>query len=411
MLDSESNVIRKLQGREPAAFILGDGRCHALGFARSLGRKGIPTLILDTVKGIGVRSRYCLGLRGDTVGDESKLLAFLERIGNRLPTKGVLIPTADPYVLLISRNRSLLSKYYDFVLAEGSAVERLANKQSQYQYAASIGVPIPKTYALESSHDIKEVADTVNYPCIIKPVYSDPWARYRQSAGVKVWKKLAHVESPLELVQAYRQMAKSGVGLVVQERIGGDDDQIYALDTYFSRDSEPLAIFVRRKLRQWPVNYGGACHSMSTYQREVLELGLKLLKSINYRGLANIEFKKDPRDGQFKLMEINVRGSAQVGLAVDSGVDIPNIVYKDALHEALDPVDSYKEGLKWIDLGTDFGSFLHYYWTKQLGFWSWLRSVKETDSYAYFAWDDPWPFVFRGLQLLGSVPQLRLLIK
>jgi predicted ATP-grasp superfamily ATP-dependent carboligase len=403
MFNSESNIVRKLQGREPAAFILGDGRCHALAYARSLGRKGITTLILDTVKGIGVRSRYCLGLKGNSGGDESSLLAFLERIGNRLPTKGVLIPAADAYVLLISRNRSLLSKYYDFVLTGESAVERLANKQSQYQYASSIGVPIPKTYALESSHDIKEVADTVDYPCIIKPVYSYPWARYRRSAGIKGWKKLAHVESPLELVQAYRQMAKSGVGLVVQERIGGSDDQIYALDTYFSRDSEPLAIFVRRKLRQWPVNFGDGCHSMSTYQREVAELGLKLLRGINYRGLANIEFKKDARDGQFKLMEINVRGSAQVGLAVDSGVDFPIIVYKDAMRVPVDPVHSYKEGMKWTDLGQDFGSFLHYYRTNQLSLWSWLRSVKETDSYAYFALDDPLPFFFRGLQLVGHV--------
>lgn len=403
MLDSESDIVRKLQGRKTAAFILGDARCHALAFARSLGRKGIPTLILDTVKGIGVRSRYCLGHSGNTAGDESELLAFLERVGNRLPTKGVLISTADAYVLLISRNRSLLSNYYEFVLTEGSALEMLANKQSQYQYAASIGVPIPKTYALDGSQDIRQLADTIDYPCILKPVYSYPWARYRQTTGVKGWKKLADVESPLELVHAYHRMAKSGVSLVVQERISGGDDQLYVFETYFSRDSEPVAVFVRRKLRQWPVNYGDGCHGISTYRREVVELGLKLLKSINYRGLANVEFKRDPKDGQFKLMEINVRSSSHVGMAVDCGVDLPTIAYKDALREPVDPVDSYKLGVKWTDLGQDFGSFLHYYRTKQLGFWSWLRSVKDTQSHAYFAWDDPLPIVYRGLQLIGSV--------
>ena len=90
-------------------------------------------------------------------------------------------------------------------------------------------------------------------------------------------------------------------------------------------------------------------------------------------------------------------------------MDIPTIVYKDALGEPVDPVDSYKEGVKWTDLGQDFGAFLHYYRTKQLSLCSWLRSVKETDSPAYFAWDDPLPTVFRGLQLLGSVSQLKLL--
>ena len=403
MLASEGKIVEKLQRPEPAAFILGDSRGHALIYARSLGRKGITTVIVDTEKGIGVRSRYCQGPRGDTVGDESKLLAFLERVGKTLPTKGVLISTADTHVLLMSRNRSMLSQYYEFVLPEASVVERLINKQSQYQHAASIGMPMPKTYILDDFHDINDVADTVEYPCIVKPVFSNPWARYRQSAGLKGWKKLATAESPTQLTRTYREMTKSGVILVVQELIGGGDDQIYALDAYLKRDSEPVAMFVRQKLRQWPANFGDGCHSISTRQHEVVELGLKLLESVNYAGLANIEFKKDPQDGRFKLMEINVRGSGHVGLALDSGVDLPIIAYKDALREPVEPVKSYREGVIWTDLGQDFGSFLHYYRNKQLGLWSWLRSVKKTDSHAYFSWDDPLPAVYRGLQLIGHL--------
>ena len=85
MLASESKIVKNLQGRAPAAFILGDSGGHALGYARSLGRKGITTVILDTARGIGARSRYCYAPRGDIAADESKLLAFLERVGKKLP--------------------------------------------------------------------------------------------------------------------------------------------------------------------------------------------------------------------------------------------------------------------------------------------------------------------------------------
>ena len=99
-------------------------------------------------------------------------------------------------------------------------------------------------------------------------------------------------------------------------------------------------------------------------------------------------------------MEINVRSQLGFGLAVDLGIDIPYIAYRDISGEPVEPVDSYKLGVKWLNLGLDVMAFLHYHRTKQLGFWSWVRSVAEARSYAYFAWDDPGPFIFRLLELM-----------
>ena len=198
----------------------------------------------------------------------------------------------DDHVLFVSKNRSHLNRYFNFVLAEDSVLEDLVNKKLQYQYADSIGVPIPVTYYQESSGDIEEIAKDVGYPCVIKPIHSHLWQRYRRSAGLDGCVKLIQVDSPEQLLRSYQEMASSGVELMVEESIQGGDDRLYSLYTYLDRDSAPLATFVMRKLRQWPALYGNGSYDTSDHNTEVVDLGLKLLRRVGYRGVAGIEFKK-----------------------------------------------------------------------------------------------------------------------
>lgn len=141
------------------------------------------------------------------------------------------------------------------------------------------------------------------------------------------------------------------------------------------------------------MDYGNSSFATSTLEPSVVDLSMKLLTSIRYQGLAGVEFKKDPRDGAFRLMEVNPRSGMSEGLAVDSGVDIPYIAYRDALGLHVEPVDTYQVGVKWIDLGWDISSYWHRRQTTGLSFWTWARSVAGARSYAYFAWDDPLPAI------------------
>ena len=396
-------ILTKVKLDRPPALILGAGSTNGLAFVRSLGRKGIPVIAVDDRDAPAMRSRY--GLRVEQTWEdegEAALSRFLEQVGQRLPVKGVIIPTSDGYVLFVSRWRRELSKYFEFVLCEESTLEKVANKKFQYQYADSIGVPIPKTYYLDKPGGLEEAVDKVSYPCIVKPVYSHLWHRHRQRLDITGTAKLAVCNSPQELVQMHSLVVDSGVEWVVQEKIEGSDDQLYALHTYFNRSSQPLAVFVRRKLRQWPVDFGNGSFSIGVSQDEITTLGVKLLRGLGFQGLANIEFKRDPADGGFKLIEINPRSASQVNLAVDSGVDIPFIAYKDSLGQSVNPVDSYMVGVRWINLGADFKSFRVYRRRKQLGFWPWLRSIKGARSYAFFAWDDPAPFLRETLAFAKS---------
>ena len=394
-MDRDLSFLRRLDANTPAVFVLGSGGSHGLSFIRSLGQRGIPVVAIDREDGPAMWSRYCLAFqKADPVTDEAQCVGLLEQIGERLPTKGVLIPASDVCALLVSRNRTLLRRYFLFALTQESSLEMLANKKLQYQFAEEIGIPTPKTYYPDSLKDVQCIAEIISYPCLIKPIYSRHWG-HQAYLRLGRWKKVATVESAEDLVDTYRRIVGGTMEFIIQEKITGGDDQLYALYTCFDRESQPLAVFVRRKLRQWPVGAGDGCFSVSVYEPEVVDLGLRILRATRYQGLANIEFKKDPNDSQFKLIEVNIRSALQIGLAVDAGVDIPYIAYRSFLGQRDDPVTTYKSGVKWLDLGRDIKSFLEYRKLKQLSWWSWLRSLSSVRSHAYFDWSDPVPFLIR----------------
>ncbi|HWO41045.1 MAG TPA: ATP-grasp domain-containing protein [Candidatus Eisenbacteria bacterium] len=337
-----------------------------------------------------VWSRYCLEYF--SVENDAAMMELLGNLAAYGSHQAALLPTGDREVLFLSRNREELQKHYRFVLPSGDVLERLANKRSQYQCAESAGIPIPRTYYPTTPADVEQIAATIRFPCVIKPAYSHIWRDRRKDIGLRRWLKAAEVSTPEELRSAYKQMSQSRVELIVQERIDGPESRLYSFYAYLNRNSNPLALCVIQKLRQWPVEYGTGCYSVTCRRDEVVALGLNLLKKIGYVGMANLEFKQDLRDGTFKLIEVNVRLGERIALASAAGVDMPHIAYRDIVGAAPDPVGEYQSGVTWVNVINDTAAFLYSYRT-QMSWWRWARSLLSAKSHAYFSWSDPLPFV------------------
>jgi predicted ATP-grasp superfamily ATP-dependent carboligase len=327
------------------------------------------------------------------MASEEHLLAFLERLATCVPGMGVILPTGDADVLFLSRNRARLGEWFHFVLPSEATLECLANKRSQYEYAARAGIPVPKTYCPEQPQDIHHIADAVSYPCVVKPAYSHLWRRYWLRGVTPAWLKAVEVATSQDLLATFAAMSKGGVPLLVQERVAGGEDLLYALYTYLDRSSEPLAAFVRRKRRQWPPRYGNGSYAVSCRQDDVAALGLSLLQGIGYQGLANVEFKWDATDGAFKLIEVNVRSASQIALPLAAGVDLPYLAYQDALGERPPAVRTYAIGRTWIDGIADFAANATAPRAERVGWLTWAWDALRANSHAHFAVDDPMPFV------------------
>ena len=138
------------------------------------------------------------------------------------------------------------------------------------------------------------------------------------------------VETPAELRRIYDKVDDLGV-LMLQERIPGGEDELWTVGSYLDAESRPLAVFTGHKLRQYP-HAGGSCLAgVSRWDAELADAGLRLLQELRFHGVSQVEFKRDPRDGRFCLMEVNARHWKWHGLAARCGVNLSLAAYRDAI--------------------------------------------------------------------------------
>ena len=403
-------LVSRVENDAPLVFVLGASP-NGLSFIRSLGRKGVSVIALDSAPSPGLYSRYCEGIALPEIEDNEKIwLEFLIERGKRLSCKAALIPTGDAHVLLVSRNRELLSPYFNFSLPEQSVVEAVTSKRTQYGLAKELGVAIPRTYYPETVSEVESLSHSVSYPCILKPYYSHLWQKYSRKRKEYKMAKLVVVNDQEGLVEAYKRMARSGMGIMVQERIPGQDAELFSFLTYCGEDSNPMAVFTKRKLRQTQAGYGDGSFQESVWEPTVVRLGMKLLRSLRWRGLACIEFKKDPRDGKFKLIEVNPRSFTGVDMAVKSGVDLPDIVYRDLAGHKAPRISTFSEGVKWVHLTWDVAAALLHRRERRITLTEWLKSLRGQKSFAIWSSDDPLPFIMLLFSAFRTLP-VRLLCR
>jgi predicted ATP-grasp superfamily ATP-dependent carboligase len=364
-----------------------------IAVARSLGRRGITVWALDaSADRWSLHSRYCqrMGIPSLTEGDGPLLEAMLG-LGRRLGD-AVLYGLHDDYVAFIARNREQLQRWYRITHAHRSAVETVIDKRRLATLCQQAGIPIPRTWVPRGEDEVRAISREAPFPCLLKPAYSRSW---RTPAAERVVRgaKTVRVGSPEELVGEWQRLSQLGCPLLVQELIPGPDHNLYTCSGYYGQDAAPLAQLVGRKFRTLPVHFGVATLLESVFQPEVASLARRLARALNYRGNLGAEFKLDPRDGRFKLIESNARFVLWAGFAGDCGVDLAYCAYRDAIGAPVSFRGPYPTGVRWLHPKWDLHAVIEMRKRRELGLADWLRSLTRVRSLAGFAWDDPVPFV------------------
>jgi predicted ATP-grasp superfamily ATP-dependent carboligase len=196
--------------------------------------------------------------------------------------------------------------------------------------------------------------------------------------------------------------------MVIQELIppGGDT---YGFEGLFNKNSEPRAVFVHKRLREFPITGGPSTLRVGVDNEEVKELGIRLLQALQWYGLAMVEFKVDPRDNRPKLMEINGRFWGSLPVSIASGVDFPYLLCKLATEGDIKPDLDYKKGVKARLLFYEDFKHLFAVLKGQSTRWGYrspgrLKTLREfikiyekDVTYDYLSFDDPVPGILRIL--------------
>lgn len=376
--------------KKPYAIVVGLDHMNGIQTARILARHQVPVIaVAKDPQHYCCRTRICERILFTDTATEA-LINTLEDLGPKLGEKAVLFPCTDAHVLLVSKYRHRLEDWYHVVLPEHDVVEMLMDKSRFYAFAQEKGLPIPRTMFLHNWADAERASQELNFPCILKPPLSST-PKWEQNSKLKAY-LLSNAE---EFLTTYKRLAALAEMLITQEWVEGPVSNLYSCNCYFNAESEPVATFIARKLRQWPPETGESCLGEECRNDDVLRESLRLFKSVKYRGLGYVEMKQDKRTGKHYIIEPNIgRPTGRSAIAEAGGVDLIYTMYCDALGWPLPPnlVQHYGT-VKWIHLRRDFQSAFYYWRRGELTLMDWWRSVRGRKVDALFAWDDPGPFI------------------
>jgi len=388
------------------AVVIGGG-VNGLGIIRNLGRNGIHVYCVVDKKSEAVYSKYCKRyfIFPGIGNDPHRLKVFLTQFKRQIGCKPVLFPTSDISVLNVAHLNSEKGEFLAS-LSKEEVLETLVKKRKFYSSLITKNVPHPVTLFL-NPENLENVNRSLSFPVFVKPSISQIFAK-------KFGKKGFVAKSEEELRQYLLLMKKYKIDVVVQEIVSGPATNHYFIDGYFDKNSNPVALFARRRLRMWPLSFGNSTVCVSVPISEVADMKetiVKYLTSISYHGIFSAEFKRDPRDNIGKLLEVNARSWWYNTFPSACGVNIILMAYLEAIGKELKTIEEYEIGTYLVHFIEDLKSSLAMFARGQLSFREWLSPMIRKRNWTIFASDDPRPFAMSFAHTIRSVIKHRKLLR
>jgi len=372
----------------PPVVLLG-GEANALSVARDLGREGIKVYILCGSDTVARHSRYCTWINTtEGTSAEERWSGFLLSRESEDLRGAVVLSCSDAGLQVLNKHRDDLSKKFRLDLSNPSAQVAMLDKLTTYAHAQAAGVPVPRFWDGATREQVIDLKDSLAFPVMVKPRLSH---LFEQQFG----RKHVIVSSFDQLLKSFDAAAVAGLAVLLMEWIPGGDDQLCSYYTYMGEGGSPLFNFTKRIVRRFPVGMGAACYHITDWVPQIVAPAQKLFKHVGLLGVANVEFKLDTRDGQYKLIECNARFTASNCLVSASGCKLALFVYNRIVGRPLPDMRHFQQGMRLWDPVRDFHAFQQQKSEGTLTTFAWLRGLLHRQTFAYFAWTDPMPSLVR----------------
>ncbi|PTR33361.1 putative ATP-grasp superfamily ATP-dependent carboligase [Luteibacter sp. OK325] len=369
------------------AIVMGRGPT-ALGILRSLQLAGIPAYVACPPRDIVTRSRWYRPTPGNLPWDGQPGDHALAALRAMPLDKAVIIAGADDAALWLTDLPSTdLGDRFLISTSSRDAQELLQDKAIFAGYLAATQIPHPRTYRIACLDDIEAIPFDSMDRVFVKPVNSQ---RFSDVTGVKgLW-----VDRPEALREVWARLHAQGFSVMAQEYVPGPASEHFFVDGFRDRNGAYTGVFARRRLRMSPPDFGNSscCHSvpLAILPDAIRDLR-RLLDGLDYRGIFSAEFKHDPRDGVYRIIEVNTRAWTYVEFAARCGMNVCEMAWQDAQGLPVSRATrDYPEGVACVDLYHDIPTVLALR-KRQFVPWlsvltQWARAQLHT-----FRWDDPQP--------------------
>lgn len=319
-----------MNDKQTRVLVVDAGVRHAIDVVRSLGKRGIH--VESVVKAGKPPASYSRYLAASHVfpldgNDMEPSIAFLEQLARQNRYDAIIAAGLDGFRILscglerLSAHAAVpVSSWPLFVIAEDKADTTL--------FGERVGVPTPITYYPDGLDDLERFRD-IPYPVVVKARRGQGHYAYAGN-----FEELRDVVYPQICAEVEDQLAE-GVYPILQEFIIGKAHGFYALMNH----GEVVAYFMHERIHEVPPTGGPSAMAKSFYDEELIAAGSRMLRELKWHGVAMVEFKKDVKDGQYKLIEINPKFWGSLGLSIATGVDFPYLLTQMAVDGDARPVE------------------------------------------------------------------------
>ncbi|SLM50196.1 conserved protein of unknown function [Nitrospira japonica] len=318
----------------------GDER-SALAVTRGLGQAGIPVVVgAETDSSLAGASRYCVS-RWRYPSPLTNPMQFISSLAEAIRQLNIsaVMPVTDASMQAVTEYRERLGLSKTHGLPSWESYNSVSDKYGLCHLAVELGVPIPSTIFVEQGVPPADTEVLGDYPLIVKPRRSlmsvnGHWART----------SVHRVGSREELNQLYRTVPYLREPSLIQKCIEGEGQGVFAL----CNAGDPVALFAHRRLREKPPSGGvSVLRESIALPKEMTDHAVRLLKKVGWHGVAMVEFKVEHGTGIPNLMEINGRFWGSLQLALDAGLNLPNLLYRLAVqHPVAMPASTYRTGVR-----------------------------------------------------------------
>lgn len=369
------------------------GLCtHGLAIVRSLARKGVPVVALESNLDVpGRRTRYADAVVATDLNGPP-LIQDLVRLRERFSEDPVLFLTNDNMVRVVADGFAEIHTRYKLHWSDPDVVRTLLDKREIESIARSNGLGYPRSFLIAGVEDVERLRGEWRFPMAFKPT--------KPLSGFKAMK----IESEEQLVRELRRFQGRIGQFLLQEWVTGMEPSIYFANFYFDQEQRPLASFVGRKVRSFPRNLGGACSAEPADRPDIVEEALRFLRSVPVRGPASLEIKEDDSGRRFVIEPTIGRFDFYILCCIANGVDFPYVSYLHQTGGALGapPAQTRGRGRLWVDFQSDFPALLSSWGIPGAGREA-VEFVTRRKVFALWAWDDAMPSIWAWPRSAGRL--------
>jgi D-aspartate ligase len=386
------------------------GGVTALGVLRALGRRGIPTYVYPDTREYIRYSRWYQPLIAQERGSVSPrpgLSALTDALDRSGLQNGFLCACSDDWNRAVAEyaevSRANGGGRFLSVVPSRAALDRLQDKGRLAELLEELNVPMPLTRRIVDKSDVEHLPPSTDTFWFLKPTDSQRFLAHFGAKGMRV-RDADEARTRLDQILAVN------MEVVLQEYIPGSFTEHYFIDGYADREGAIRALFARRRLRIYPPDFGNSTAMVSIALGDIqqaVDSVRRVLGAVAYSGIFSAEFKRDPRDGLYKLLEVNTRPWWFIDFAVRCGVDVCSLAYEDAQGLPVKDVKGYRVGATCVFPYYDFFAMQPLRRAGQFSWGAWWAELLPALQ-PVGCWDDPLPGIVGFTRVMRSATRNRM---